>query len=238
MSQFMKAGDPVWITPYNATWPEWFQQLAQPLRNAPGPAAFRIDHIGSTYVPGLAAKPVIDIQISVADFEPLDVYQLPLERLGYIFRADNSDRSKRYFREAPGHLRVHIHVRRAGSSGEQFALLFRDYVRTHSDVASQYAQLKIELAQRYSQVEDRVAYAVAKSPFIWKVIAQTDEWAQQRVRGSYSEKVASLCSTRITCFSYSFSTCRTKVLWKSTLLPKEQMSKITSVSRLIKSASF
>ncbi len=111
MSQFMKAGDPVWIAPYYATWPEWFQQLAQPLRNAPGPAAFRIDHIGSTYVPGLAAKPVIDIQISVADFEPLDVYQLPLERLGYIFRADNSDRSKRYFREAPGHLRVHIHVR-------------------------------------------------------------------------------------------------------------------------------
>ena len=179
MSQFMKAGDPVWITPYNATWPEWFQQLAQPFRNAPGPAAFRIDHIGSTYVPGLAAKPVIDIQISVADFEPLDVYQLPLERLGYSFLADNSDRSKRYFREAPGQRQVHIHVRRLGSFSEQFALLFRDYVRTHPDVASHYAQLKIGLALQCAQVEDRVAYTEAKSPFIWKVIAQADEWAQQ-----------------------------------------------------------
>lgn len=101
------------------------------------------------------------------------------QRLGYIFRADNSDRTKRYFREAPGHPRVYIHVRRAGGFGEQFALLFPDYVRTHSDVASQYARLKIELAQRYSQVEDRAAYAEAKSPFIWKVIAQADQWAQQ-----------------------------------------------------------
>lgn len=179
MSQFMKAGDPVWIAPYDATWPEQFQQLAQRLRNALGPVAFRIDHIGSTSVPGLAAKPVIDIQISVADFEPLDAYRLPLESLRYIFRADNPERTKRYFREAPGHPRVHIHVRRAGSFSEQFALLFRDYVRTHPDVASQYAQLKIELAQRYSQVEDRAAYTEAKSPFIWKVIAQADDWAQQ-----------------------------------------------------------
>jgi GrpB-like predicted nucleotidyltransferase (UPF0157 family) len=86
MSEFMKAGDPVWISPYDVTWPERFAQLAQPLRQALGPVAWRIDHIGSTAVAGLAAKPVIDIQISVADFEPLDAYRLPLERLGYIFR--------------------------------------------------------------------------------------------------------------------------------------------------------
>ena len=179
MSQFMKAGDPVWIVPYDVTWPEQFAQLAQLLRNALGPVALRIDHIGSTSVPQLAAKPVIDIQISVADFEPLDAYRLPLERLGYIFRADNPERTKRYFREASGHRRVHIHVWRAGSFSEQFALLFRDYMRTHPDVASQYAQLKIGLAQQYARVEDRVAYTDAKSPFIWKVIAQADEWAQQ-----------------------------------------------------------
>lgn len=179
MSQFMKAGDPVRIAPYDVTWPEQFHQLVQPLCNALGPVALRVDHIGSTAVPGLAAKPVIDIQISVADFEPLDAYRLPLERHGYLFRADNPERTKRYFRETPGQRRVHIHVRRAGSFSEQFALLFRDYMRTHPDVASQYAQLKIELAQRYSQVEDRHLYTEAKSPFIWKIIAQADEWAQQ-----------------------------------------------------------
>lgn len=179
MSQFMKEGDPVWIVPYDVTWPEQFAQLARPLRNALGPVALRIDHIGSTSVPQLAAKPVIDIQISVADFEPLDVYRLPLESLSYIFHADNPERTKRFFREAPGRRRVHIHVRRVGSFSEQFALLFRDYIRTHPDIAFQYAQLKIGLAQQYSQVEDRHAYTEAKGPFIWKVIAQADEWAQQ-----------------------------------------------------------
>lgn len=102
-----------------------------------------------------------------------------LERLGYIFRADNTERTKRYFREAQGLPRVHIHVRRLGSFSEQFALLFRDYVRVHPGIASHYAQLKIELAQQYARVEDRHAYTETKSSFIWKVIAQADEWAQQ-----------------------------------------------------------
>lgn len=179
MSQFMKAGDPIWIVPYDATWPDLFQQLALPLRHALGTVALRIDHIGSTAVPQLAAKPVIDIQISVADFEPLDAYRTPLEHLGYIYHAENPERTKRYFRETPGQRRIHIHVRRAGSFSEQFALLFRDYLRTHSEVASQYAQLKIQLAQQYHRVDDRHAYTDAKDPFIWNVIAQADAWAQQ-----------------------------------------------------------
>src|SRR5260370_31281688 len=124
MFEFMKAGDPVWIARYALTWPEQFQQFALPLRDALGPAALRIDHIGSTSVPGLAAKPVIDIQISVADFEPVDAYRLPLERLGYIFRSDNPERTKRYFRETPGQRRVHIHVTRPASFNSQTALPF------------------------------------------------------------------------------------------------------------------
>jgi GrpB-like predicted nucleotidyltransferase (UPF0157 family) len=110
--------------------------------------ALRIDHIGSTAIPHLAAKPVIDVQISVAGFEPLDAYRGPLERLEYVFRADNPDRTKRYFREPPGQRRTHIHVRRAGSFGEQVALLFRDFMRVHADVAAEYAALKIKLAER------------------------------------------------------------------------------------------
>lgn len=179
MSEFMKAGDPIWIVPYDPAWPQQFQQLAQLLRTALGSVALRIDHIGSTSIPQLAAKPVIDVQISVADFEPLDAYRQPLEHLGYIFRADNPERTKRYFRESPGQRRVHIHVRRAGSFSEQFPLLFRAYMRTHPEAASEYARLKIELAQRYNRVEDRHTYTDAKDPFIWQVVAQADKWAQQ-----------------------------------------------------------
>jgi GrpB-like predicted nucleotidyltransferase (UPF0157 family) len=154
------AKDPILIVPYDPTWPLIFEKQASELRNALGSVALRIDHIGSTSVPQLAAKPVIDIQISVADFEPLDAYRVPLERLGYMFRADNPELTKRYFRESPGQRRSHIHVRRAGSFSEQLALLFRDFVRVHPEVAAQYAQLKINLAQQYR--DDREAYTDAK----------------------------------------------------------------------------
>src|SRR5216683_3006607 len=103
--------------------------------------------------------------------------RLPLESLGYIFRADNPNLTQRYFRELPDHPRVPIHVMRAGSFGEQFALLFRDYVRVHPDVAAHYAELKMELAQRYQLAQEYQLYNEAKRPFMWRVIAQADGWA-------------------------------------------------------------
>jgi GrpB-like predicted nucleotidyltransferase (UPF0157 family) len=165
------------ITPYDPIWPSRFEQLGSELRIAVGTTALRIDHIGSTAVPGLAAKPIIDIQISVAAFEPLDAYRLPLERLGYVFRADNTERTKRYFREAPRTPRRHIHVRREGSWSEQFALLFRDYLRTHAEEARLYESLKYQLASRYK--EDRRGYTDAKAPFIWEIMAKADRWSQE-----------------------------------------------------------
>jgi GrpB-like predicted nucleotidyltransferase (UPF0157 family) len=174
----MKAGDPVRIVPYDPAWPPLFARLGRDLRAALDGVAVRIDHIGSTAVPGLVAKPVIDVQISVAAFEPLAAYRLPLERLGYVFRADNTERTKRYFREALGTRRTHLHVRQAGSFSEQFALLCRDFLRTHPEVAARYGELKTMLARQYSAVEQRHAYREAKEPFIWSVMAQADRWAQ------------------------------------------------------------
>ena len=168
--------EPIVIVPYDVEWPRRFERLARVMREALGDVALRIDHIGSTSIPGLAAKPVIDIQIAVADFEPLDAFRVPLERLGYVFRAENPELTKRYFREPPGQPRTHIHVRREGSFSQQFALLFRDYLRVHPDVAAQYAVLKTDLAQQYRS--DREAYTDAKNPFIWQVIREADAWAQ------------------------------------------------------------
>jgi GrpB-like predicted nucleotidyltransferase (UPF0157 family) len=147
------------------------------LRNSLGSVAFRIDHIGSTAVPGLAAKPIIDIQISVATLDPIDVYRVPLERLGLVFRAENSERTKRYFREGPGTRRTHIHVRRAGSWAEQFALLFRDYLRGNREDCDRYAELKRRLA--HELWADRHAYTEAKVPFIWEIMSRADRWSQE-----------------------------------------------------------
>jgi len=107
----------------------------------------------------------------------LDTYRIPLGGLGYIFRADNPERTKRYFREAPGQRRTHIHVRRAGSWAEQFALLFRDYLRTHAEESAYYAALKYELAEKYR--EDRRGYTAAKEPFIWEIMRKADRWSQE-----------------------------------------------------------
>jgi GrpB-like predicted nucleotidyltransferase (UPF0157 family) len=168
--------DPIVVVPYDPEWPKRFAELGRQLRGALGDVALRIDHIGSTAVPGLDAKPVVDIQISVASFEPLDAYRLPLERAGYVFRVDNADRTKRYFRERPGERRTHIHVRRAGSWSEQAGLLFRDYVRAHPDDAAQYAELKRTLADKHR--EDRAEYTDAKAPFIWSVMMRANRWSQ------------------------------------------------------------
>ena len=164
------------IAAYDPAWPGRFAELGREFRAGLGGVALRIDHIGSTSVPGLAAKPIIDLQVSVAAFEPLEAFKLPLERLGYVYRADNPERTKRYFREPPGRRRTHVHVRRAGSFSEQWALLFRDYLRAHGEVAAEYGAVKRRLAIRF--VDDRHGYTDAKVPFMWEVIRRADEWAQ------------------------------------------------------------
>lgn len=168
--------DPILVVPYDPVWPTLFRTLGERLRQALGDVAVRIDHVGSTSVPGLAAKPVIDVQISVASFEPLDAYRLPLEAAELVFRPDNPDLSKRYFREAPGRRRTHVHIREAGSLNEQLALVFRDYLRNHPDDACRYAEIKLQLAGQYRY--DRGGYTEAKSPIVWEILQKATRWSQ------------------------------------------------------------
>jgi len=101
------------VVDYDPAWSALFGETGRALRSALGAVALRIDHIGSTAVVGLAAKPVIDVQISVAVFEPLGAFKDPLERLGYVYRADNTERTKRYFPRGTRHP-PHSHPRPAG----------------------------------------------------------------------------------------------------------------------------
>jgi GrpB-like predicted nucleotidyltransferase (UPF0157 family) len=165
------------IDPYDPEWPDRFAGLGRRLRGALGDVALRIDHIGSTAVPGLAAKPVIDVQISVAALEPVEPFREPLARLGFVYRADNTERTKRYFREPPGEPRTHVHVRKAGSFSEQFPLLLRDYLRTHPEELDEYERLKRDLAAKFPH--DGAAYTDAKVPWFWETIRHADDWAQR-----------------------------------------------------------
>ena len=96
-------------------------------------------------------------------------------KFGYTWRSTNPELTKRYFRERPGDERTHIHVRRSGSWHEQWALLFRDYMRGHVDEHAPYVALKAVLAERHGA--DRTAYTNGKDDFFWDVIRRADRWA-------------------------------------------------------------
>jgi GrpB-like predicted nucleotidyltransferase (UPF0157 family) len=167
---------PIQIYDWSPRWAEDFRAKAAAIRGALGPQALRIDHIGSTAVPGLAAKPIIDIQVSVADFDRMEALAGPMAAIGYDWRPANPDLTKRYFRERPGGERTHVHIRRLGSWSEQWPLLFRDYMRAHPEEHVPYAALKRGLAEQYAF--DRVGYSAAKGDHLWAAIRRADLWAR------------------------------------------------------------
>ena len=165
------------IVDYDPGWADKFATIGTELHKVLEERALRIDHIGSTSVVGLCTKPIIDIQISVDSFEPLDTIVAPIESMGFIFNPHNSDQTKLYFRDSPAGQNVHIHVRIAGCWSEQFTLLFRDYLRQYPEVAAAYGVLKKNLALDYG--EDREGYGEAKSEFIFSTIAKAHVWSME-----------------------------------------------------------
>lgn len=166
---------PVEICDWSSEWAEKFATKAKVIRQTLGGHALRIDHVGSTAIRGLAAKPIIDVQISVADLEPIEILAEKMADIGYLWRQLNADLTKRYFRERPGDERMHIHVRGLGSWQEQWSLLFRDYMRAHPHEHAPYAELKRALANRHRH--DREAYTEGKSEHLWQIIRRADRWA-------------------------------------------------------------
>jgi len=157
--------------------------MAKLIRSALGPAALRVDHIGSTAVPGLPAKNVIDIQVAVADLAAADALAAAGFRpSGEILndhrppgaQGPDSDWAKRFFTEPEGERRANVHVRVEGSGNQRYALLFRDYLRTHPQTAEAYAELKRRLA---AQLPDTMTYADVKDPAVDLIALAAEDWA-------------------------------------------------------------
>lgn len=166
--------DPVEVVGYDPGWPERFRDWSVRLARELGAVASRIDHVGSTAVPGLAAKPIIDVQVSVPDVEDEAAYVPAIERAGVAFRAREPEH--RYFRPAGDRPRdVQVHVGGAGSTWERTHLLFRDFLRADTATRDGYARLKRQLADRYR--EDRIAYNEAKTNFILDAMSRAEAWA-------------------------------------------------------------
>ncbi|MDR6550172.1 GrpB family protein [Paenibacillus qinlingensis] len=165
------------IAAYEPEWKDIFNDVASTLRQSLGAYASRIDHVGSTSVIGLDAKPIIDIQISVLDLDDTRSYKHKIENVGFVFREDNQDKSKKYFREIAGTRRTHIHVRQVGSFSEQLTLLFRDYLREHPEDCVRYALEKHRLFALYQH--ERTKYVEGKGPVVWDIIQKAHLWSQE-----------------------------------------------------------
>ena len=169
--------EPVLVVPYNPSWKAEFLEIGTRIRRSLGNKAIRIDHIGSTSIPGLDAKPIIDIQVSIDSLGSVDSFNHLLKEIGLHHRADNPDLTKRYFREITGQKRVHLHVRESGSWSEQTALLFRDYLRCHPLDCLRYAEEKYKLMEIYKY--ERENYVNEKEPIIWDILRKASKWSQQ-----------------------------------------------------------
>jgi GrpB-like predicted nucleotidyltransferase (UPF0157 family) len=156
---------PIEIAEPDPRWPALFAAEAERLRAALGPLAQRIDHVGSTAVPGLAAKPVIDVQVTVARVDPIGAYRGALESLGYAYSLVPFP----YFhRPADWPHTHHVHVREAGGDEARRMIAFRDWLRRHPADREAYEALKRELARGADadSVEGRVRYSEAKTAFV------------------------------------------------------------------------
>jgi len=165
--------DEIELVPANPDWPRRFAEEAARLRTIiPADLLIDLEHIGSTAVPGLAAKPVIDIQATVTDLEAARARLVePLEAAGYAFWADNPDTDRLFFvrglpPSAPRRTH-HLHVMEPGP-GALRHIAFRDYLRDHPAEAARYAALKRDLAGRYR--DDREAYTAAKGAFVEQIL--------------------------------------------------------------------
>ena len=178
------------IIPYQPRWPEEFERLAARIHEALGGLAVRIDHIGSTSVPGLASKDVIDIQVTLRSADDFPAMEGAMTAAGFDPRpgtftdhrppnaeGPESDWQKRYFRERPGDRVTHIHVRVQGRPNQRYPLLFRDYLRAHPQAAAGYAELKRRLAGLAG--ENRPAYVDTKDPVCDIIMAAAEGWARR-----------------------------------------------------------
>lgn len=158
------------IAPYDPAWPALFAAEAARIREAFGSHAERVEHVGSTAVPGLAAKPVIDIQVSVRSLASRVLFHGLLEQLGYThFPLGAFDLVYPFFkRPATWPSTHHVHLCKSGSVQEREHIAFRDHLRSTPASAAAYAELKRGLAAQHhgNTMESQERYSLAKSHFI------------------------------------------------------------------------
>ncbi len=159
------------VSPYSSEWPHLFCAIRAELLQLFAPTVVEVEHIGSTSVPGLAAKPVIDVLLGARSLAFIESYIRPLGELGYLYvsKYERELPMRRYFvKSSATSLRIHLHAVQLDSKLWQDHLTFRDVLRTDPNLRARYQSLKLHLAQVFEH--DKSAYTAAKDPFIQSVL--------------------------------------------------------------------
>jgi len=166
------------VRAYQGSWPQEFEQEAAGLRTVFGDQLVDIEHIGSTAVPGLTAKPIIDMIPVVRDIQLVDELNPQMVALGYEPLGEFGLPGRRYFRKGGDERTHHAHVYEMGNSEIQRHLAFRDYLRTHPADARRYGDLKTRLAAAHPDNWD--AYMDGKDAFVKALEAEALKWYAQQ----------------------------------------------------------
>jgi GrpB-like predicted nucleotidyltransferase (UPF0157 family) len=168
----MKADDPIRVLAYDATWPARYEEERDALEHAiGGEAVGGIHHVGSTAVPGLEAKPVIDILVGVRSLSDARACFEPLARLGYVYAPYRPNEMHWFCKPDPSRRTHHLHLVPEGSQRFRDELVFRDHLRSHPGLAAEYGALKRGLTRRFEH--DREAYTDGKADFIRLVLGRS-----------------------------------------------------------------
>ena len=157
------------LTTHQCSWKQLYLQEAQHIQMALGDAALQVEHIGSTAIPGILAKPIIDLMVGIASLSTADTLLTHLERIGYEHRTQDTVSGRLMLAKGPPHQRTYyLSLAEVESRFWREKLLFRDYLRRHPETAKAYEHLKQELAQQYH--DDRSSYTAGKSTFVAQIL--------------------------------------------------------------------
>jgi GrpB-like predicted nucleotidyltransferase (UPF0157 family) len=166
------------VTEYDPSWIQMFQQLREFVHPVLSDFVVTIDHVGSTSVPGLAAKPIVDIDVVVSTQSDVLKAIQRLATIGYVHEGDLGTAGREAFIPPTNVTWHHLYVCTMDNSEYKRHILFRDYLRNHPEDARKYGDLKLELAQRFPN--DRLAYTNAKGAFVKEIlqraIVQNKDW--------------------------------------------------------------
>lgn len=166
------------VTEYNPAWPQMFEQEADAIKKILGKNCIAIHHIGSTAVPGLAAKPIIDIMPVVQSLTDVDILSKKFEDIGYEYMGEFGIAGRRYLRKGGDERthQIHIFVQTDRVNINRH-LVFRNYLNTHEDTKNAYAELKRELAKKYPFDID--SYGNGKETFVKEIESQALAWSTE-----------------------------------------------------------